>query len=480
MRTQSVFAATVLFLLAACTTPSKPVVVQPTPVGAPIGTAISKTIGTSGGSLVSPDGTIRLEVPAGAFGKDETVSIQEIENHANGKLGKAFRLTPEGSKFAKPVTLTFALEDSQIQGVAAEALKVAYQTSSGTWAMPNAQSFDAATRQLRVQTDHFSDWSAVAGIQLVPGSAVLQSGQSLSLQLAVCSVEDDPNNPLDGVIGDCSKLSLSGQAKNWSVNGVVGGNSSVGTVTPDLAKGSAVYTAPAQKPSRNPVAVSVEWSHPSFGQTLMVANITIEQESAWQGTVTYTEKGSMTIPAQAPRTGSVTHTYTHTETFKVTTGVPVNGSNVQLSLDADSRILHSQSGQIRGEHYAGCSVNQAPILRELYEFGIERQLEGSNSQGTESEIYIEDGKYRLYFGTIGATIKGQEVVVDKLTQFCFDRVVDGSYSVNHEFSHGGSKQISIEGSLSGDGKTLSGSYTDKGGEFLIPTDITVQWNLTRN
>jgi hypothetical protein len=477
MRIQTIVSATVLFLLAACTTPAKPLP-QPTPIGTPIGAVTSKVIGSSGGSLASTDGRISLEVPAGALSKDETVSIQEIENHANGKLGKAFRLTPKGVTFAKPVTLTFALEDSQVQGVAIEALKVAYQTSSGVWAMPKTQQFDAATGKLSVQTTHFSDWSAVAGIQLVPGSGVLKTGQSLILQLAVCTVEDDPNNPLDGVIGDCSKLSLSGQAKNWSVNGIAGGNSSIGTLAPDSLKGSAVYTAPAQLPSRNPVAVSVEWSHPSFGQTLMVSNITVQQESAWQGTVTYTEKGSMTIPAKSGRTGSVTHNYSHVESFKVTSSVAVGG-NIQLKFDTSSKILHSQSGQIRGEHYAACSANQAPILHELYEFSVQRQLEGNKSESTESEIYLEDGKYRLYFGTIGAIIKGSEVVVDKLTQFCFDRVVDASYNVNHEFSQGGSKQISIEGDISGDGSSLSGSYTAKGYEFLIPTDITVEWNLTR-
>src|SRR5690606_10445854 len=64
----------------------------PTEVGTPIGAPISKVIGAAGGELATDDGAIAVIVPAGAFAKDETVTIQEITNKAHGGKGRAFRI----------------------------------------------------------------------------------------------------------------------------------------------------------------------------------------------------------------------------------------------------------------------------------------------------------------------------------------------------------------------------------------------------
>lgn len=147
--------------LAACT-PAKPgpnphPKLEPTPVGTPVGSPVSQVIGVVGGSLESPDGKIRLEIPAGALAKDETVGIQEITNQAPGKFGKAYRLTPEGSKFAKPVRLSFRFTSEELRGTALELIRIAYQTKEGYWSPVPGQLPNLATGTVTVETDHFSD-----------------------------------------------------------------------------------------------------------------------------------------------------------------------------------------------------------------------------------------------------------------------------------------------------------------------------------
>ncbi|WP_276955118.1 hypothetical protein [Allomeiothermus silvanus] len=149
---------------------------QPTPVGTPVGSPVSKVIGVAGGSLASVDGKITLEIPAGALTKDETVSIQEITNNAPGKFGKAFRLSPEGTTFAKPARITFTFTEEQLKGAPFEAMQVGYQ-KDGYWKAIKVVARDPAARTVTVETTHFSDWSPVPGAQLDPSMAhVKESG----------------------------------------------------------------------------------------------------------------------------------------------------------------------------------------------------------------------------------------------------------------------------------------------------------------
>src|ERR1700733_6919046 len=81
---------TVIFLFAACkktidslTNQLQTVTQQPatTSIGSATGNAVSKTIGSSGGSITSEDGKLELIVPAGAVNSDTVFSIQPISNY---------------------------------------------------------------------------------------------------------------------------------------------------------------------------------------------------------------------------------------------------------------------------------------------------------------------------------------------------------------------------------------------------------------
>ena len=50
---------------------------------------------------------------------------------------------------------------------------------------------------------------------------------------------------------------------NWAVDGISGGNATVGTVTPNVENG--YYTAPASKPTPSVVTLSVDGRNPFTG-----------------------------------------------------------------------------------------------------------------------------------------------------------------------------------------------------------------------
>jgi hypothetical protein len=71
--------------------PDPPAITQ---IGTPIGNAVKKTIGTSGGSLTSGDGRIVVTIPANALAANTDISIQAVTNTAPGGIGVGYHLMP--------------------------------------------------------------------------------------------------------------------------------------------------------------------------------------------------------------------------------------------------------------------------------------------------------------------------------------------------------------------------------------------------
>ena len=260
----------------------------PTAVGTPIGTAVLAVIGSAGGHLSTADGALTIEVPAGAFETDRTLAIQEITNEAHGAKGRAFRITPEGLHTTVPMTVRWRYTESDVQGTDPRALRVAYQDAQRIWHVYREPSHDSAARTLAVPTTHFSDWSLVAGVQLLPHSATINVGQSVQFQAVVCDeVEQAPEvhgeltvpmvgfscftNPASAMLVD-----------DWAVNGAPGGTAGSGTIVENAGTpaGSATYTAPATKPTPNVVAVSAVHHALAQSDLLLVSNVTILDDAA--------------------------------------------------------------------------------------------------------------------------------------------------------------------------------------------------------
>ena len=277
-------------LLAACGggagTPADPSTSGPpaeaTAVGQPMGVAAQASIGPAGGTLASADGAFSVEVPPGAFDRVQTLTLQEISNEAHGAPGRAWRLEPANLVPAQPLTLRFAYGDADLQGTADSELRAAYQDAQKRWVLPAEPTVDSAARRVSVRATRMGDWSRFARTWLVPGTATVAVGSSVTLKVVRCEITGF--NTGDGrssqLLRSCQPAPET-KTMGPQVNGASGCNCTVGSVARQNAdRAEYVYTAPAQVPNPRTVAVSVQTllSGPagSTAQSLLVSNITIE------------------------------------------------------------------------------------------------------------------------------------------------------------------------------------------------------------
>lgn len=281
-------------LLAACGggagTPAEPSTSGPpaeaTAVGQPLGGTVAQaSIGPAGGTLASADGAFSVEVPPGAFDRAQTLTLQEISNEAHGAPGRAWRLEPANLVPAQPLTLRFAYGDADLQGTADSELRVAYQDAQKRWVMPAEPTVDRSTRQVRLSSTQMGDWSRFARTWLVPGTATVTVGSTVTLKVVRCEITGF--NTGDGrssqLLRSCQPAPET-KTMGPQVNGASGGGDTVGIVVrPDADRAEYIYTAPGKVPNPRTVAVSVQTllSGPggSTAQSLLVSNITIEDGS---------------------------------------------------------------------------------------------------------------------------------------------------------------------------------------------------------
>ena len=271
-----------------------------TPTGTPIGEPSTVMIGADGGTLDSPDSRLTLTIPAGALESDTEITIQPISGESPGAIGGGFRLGPDGTEFAKPVTLTFTYSDDDLEGTVAEALGGAYQSSDDSWYWLEP-SLDVSAKSVSVSTDHFSDYALVKGFNLRPSRGSVEPNDTLALSVVYCFAASIPGADEElATLGgldcrdtvaangdDLAPLLKSSTVKQWYVNGVVGGSATNGTITGSGA--SATYKAPSKAPSGGKVSVSgrMSYNKAEGGSVLLVSEVTIGPKlfSKYEGTL---------------------------------------------------------------------------------------------------------------------------------------------------------------------------------------------------
>jgi hypothetical protein len=277
MRRAIVVATLLMFVLSGCVSanPQANKAPKPSPVGAIVGDPISATIGPAGGSITSADKRITVTIPAGALAADTAIGVQPIENTDAAGFGMAYRLTPDGQKFTKPVTVAFAYTKGDLDSTYAESMRIAFQDKAGRWEVQKTK-VDKASKTLAITSTHFTDFSALGGIQLSPSSKRLKLNRSLDLKLVDCTLGFGQKVYVLFACDDAYEgAGVSGLALDtWAVNGAPGGTDGIG-----LVKGGAfgaTYKAPKKKPSTGShVTVSVKVNPDKGSNFLISSDITL-------------------------------------------------------------------------------------------------------------------------------------------------------------------------------------------------------------
>ena len=394
-----------------------------TAVGVATGSVVSATIGAAGGSLSSADGKLVLSVPVGALAANTTIGIQPITNFAHGKIGAAYRLSPDGQTVLRPVTLTFGYTDNDMLGTAPEFLGAAFQTAAGFWQWLSVATLDTAAKTVSVNSTHFTDFSNVSGLQIRPEKKTVKPKATVALQVKVCY--EDANLPLASLTTGASNDCDVGQGMvptllidEWSVNGRPGGGGVFGAVVGSGA--TATYTAPENAPTPPTVAVTARVHNPkkpASAVTLVTANITIAQDS-WTGTAASTfapQNVSADVIWTLQSTVNKVSTYLPSGTATVSGGVllycildpstwvidPANGFLV-VDYNADPPTYHG-AGVISWPGTLTCPPNpaSAPVTATGYYLGGNGGPTGNEAAGSVT------GDGTLIEGT--ATVSGNNV-----------------------------------------------------------------------
>jgi hypothetical protein len=287
--------------------------------GTPVGALVASTFGAAGGRLESADGTVAVEVPAGALAADTSVSLQAITNTAPGGQDDGVHLRVDGA-LAKPLTLT--LKYAPEMAAHADGLGVAVQGADGSWLSLPVQNIDKTARSVSVRLP--ARGPAVAGTALARAQrAAAPAAASVSMDFHVirflsfylspreATVELGKTRVLvpyahtKGVIGHiclpddaigCLPMPLlgtqeipfenqkAGFTRKWYVFAEEGGNAALGTVTPRANVG-ATYKAPAQLPDPNPVWVSFVSVNDKTGRSVTLSSKITIKEPVWTGIV---------------------------------------------------------------------------------------------------------------------------------------------------------------------------------------------------
>lgn len=243
-----------------------------TAAGEADGPVVMKTIGTSGGTISSNDGSLTLKFPAGALSSDQSITVQAITNKApNGMTGAAWRLLPHGLEFAKPVSLEFKYKKDNQDLFAPELLMLATQVANGKWKVPENIKIQPATNTVSVELEHFSDYAFFLEYVLLDDKTVsayeqirLNTTLSVGLNLYCVTPVKEQLGDNDIFIPIPKKISASeGYIVEWSVNGVVNPpqEADYGYYT-EAGRAHAVYRAPRKAPNRKIIDLTAKLSFP--------------------------------------------------------------------------------------------------------------------------------------------------------------------------------------------------------------------------
>jgi hypothetical protein len=244
-------------------------VYTPASQGTASGAPVSHTIdAVSGGTVTSSDSRLDVSIPPGALAEATPITIQPITNTGPNGAGFAYRLGPEGTTFAAPVTLIFHFSD--VEALALDSSLVATQYADGLWYVLPGLTRDATANTVSVTTIHFSDYAVLQTLFLQPARQRVKVDQTADFVPWVIPCDPNYDPTCDGDLLTAPRggqpevpvpntVTLApGVLKNmtghtWSLNSIAGGDSIAILVSDQSLAGR--YHAPSAVPDPNTVDI---------------------------------------------------------------------------------------------------------------------------------------------------------------------------------------------------------------------------------
>jgi hypothetical protein len=269
--------------------------------GADAGAVFTLTLSTAGGQYDSPDGKLRVAVPAGAVEQDTVISVQPTENLMVGAQGLSYKFSPSLSSLKSTVTVSMVTSLDAWQagvGSALENFNIGYQDSQGQWygasspqvtltAIPLRSTDDTTTEELTptwvIVTDQIPPRSATQALEqdpyeslgvwttatLDPIYSVVQKGgkRIFALRGANTQCEPKPEDPPPPPPGQFEPLKPLRAC--WGVKDVPELSAAAGEFK-ELQKNIFEFTAPNEIPVPNPVDLNVLFSNVNGKNAVML------------------------------------------------------------------------------------------------------------------------------------------------------------------------------------------------------------------
>jgi hypothetical protein len=127
-----------------------------------------ETVGPRGGTVMSDDGRVTLEIPAGALSSDVEISIEVVDDGPNSAVGTAYAILPAGVSLLRPATLSYDLAASvddrsfDIAGLEMSELILVTEKANRWKPMPDLE-VDTDAEVISASVLYFSSYTIVSG-----------------------------------------------------------------------------------------------------------------------------------------------------------------------------------------------------------------------------------------------------------------------------------------------------------------------------
>jgi hypothetical protein len=242
-----------------------------TVAGTPLGSSVTGTIGSTGGTLITDDGKVEFVFPAGALNKATDIVIQPIISNIPLAIGNAYRLLPENTQFLNPVILKYHYSPDELEETFPEAIFIAHQNTDGIWQAHGNVVTDTLNKIISAQLFHFSDWGLFSAYRLEVSDEIVDPDEQVDLKIkeitgasSFFSLGQQATAPIGSPVSPVSGTDFQID-QTWSLP------VNRGSIT--TSAGRSTYTAPSVFPSNS-----------SFNLVRIVGKITISPNKVYHMT----------------------------------------------------------------------------------------------------------------------------------------------------------------------------------------------------